>query len=218
MKKYIRYSLVLLTTVALSSCSMLNSWAEPTQAYIKVDYKNGNVTVNNTTGHDYWLKLVSNEKKGNSTDTMKTNDYIDIKQGKHSYSLNLRNVAPEDMAFYTNFDIKNMKLNSMYIYTSITSNVDSNIYGIVYSSYSMVESNKSDGEVLFNSNLTDNYFKMIGFPVSNGGGVSTNEITTTITVNSSNTLTIGGIYHDTNTESSSEPMMACEADDPSCDG
>ena len=80
-------------------------------------------------------------------------------------------------------------------------------------------SDNPKGEVLFSSNLTDNYFKMIRLPISNGGLISINKITKliTITVNSSDPLRIDPIYHDTNTKSSFERIIACEADDPSCD-
>jgi len=212
--------LSLVSIIMLSSCSMLNNWSEPSQASIKIDYKNDNVTVNNTTGHDYSLKLVSDEENADGIDTLKTSNFIDIKQGEHSYDLKLIDVVGKDKALLSKFDTNELKENSMYIYTSIKAkaDIDKNAYAIAYSAYSNVSSDNSKGEVLFNSNLTDSYFKMIGFPVSSGGGISTNEITTTITVNSSETLTIGGIYHDTNTESYSEPMMVCEADDSSCDG
>ena len=58
----------------------------------------------------------------------------------------------------------------------------------------------SKGEVLFNSNLTDNYFKMIGFPTS-AGGASTNELNTMIMIDSPKTIVIVFINHATNTES-----------------
>ncbi len=101
----------------LSSCSSLNNWFNlgSTHAYIKIDYKNDKVTVNNTTGHDYFLKLVSNEKAVNGSDEMNTSDYIDIKQGEHSYNLDLRNVVPDDMSYYSDFDTARMKANSIYI-------------------------------------------------------------------------------------------------------
>jgi hypothetical protein len=90
----------------------------------------------------------------------------------------------------------------MYIYTSVESNaeVHGNAYSIAYSAYSTVKSDNSKGEVLFNSNITDNYFKMVGFPTS-AGGVSTQSIGTAITVDSSEVTTIAGITHSENTES-----------------
>ena len=203
MKKMKLYTLLLLSIVMLSSCSMLNSWSEPAQASIKIDYKNDSVTVNNTTGHDYSLKLVSDEENANGVDTLKVSDDIDIKQGEHNYDLKLTNIAENDKASFTKFDTDSLKENSMYISTSVKSKaeLDENVYAIAYRAYSNVKSDNSKGEVLFNSNLTDNYFKMVGFPVNQGGGISTQELNTAIIVDSSEVITIGSITHSENTES-----------------
>ncbi|MFT4693528.1 MAG: hypothetical protein ACI8TE_000418 [Francisella sp.] len=195
MKKIKIIILALLSIVMISSCSILNNWSESSQAYIKIDYKNDNVTVNNTTGHDYSLKIVSDEENADGVEILKTSDYIDIKQGKHNYDLKLTNIAENDKASFTNLDTTKLKENSMYIYTSVESNADvyENAYAIAYSAYSNVKSDNSKGDVLFNSNLTDNYFKMVAFPVNNGGGISTAELNTAIIVDSPKTITIAGI-------------------------
>lgn len=214
MKKIKLYILSLLGLVLLSSCSVLSSWfnSEPTQAYIKIDYVDSKLTVNNTTGHDYLLKLVSDEKDVNGINTMKTSTYLDIKQGEHSYSLDLKKVVPEDTAFYTDFDTKSLQANSMYIYTSIIARDDKNVYDIGYKAYSTVEADNSDGEVLFNSNLTDNYFKVEGLNTSSGG-VSTTELTTRLMINGSETITIASFHSSkTTTEfpSCDDPNVACD--------
>lgn len=161
--------LSLLSVVMISSCSMLNSWSEPSQAYIKIDYKNDEVTINNTTGHDYLLKLATDEKNTKGVDILRVSDYVKIKQGEHSYDLKLTNVSEKDKISFVNFDTASLKENSIYIYTSVKSEADLNkdTYAIAYSAYSNVKSDNSKGEVLFNSNLTDNYFKNVGFPVTN---------------------------------------------------
>ncbi|GMN88933.1 hypothetical protein [Francisella sciaenopsi] len=183
MKKIIA---VILVSLIISSCSILSKSTSDITT-IKIDYKKNILEVDNYNGNNFNIEIIN--KKTNSNKYYASENIV-VKKGSHDYRLRFNQLSQklvDDL-------LKNPKLNTTYIYTSLEPSKDfKNAYSLVYKNLSIVDLGNLKGEVLFNSLITDNFFKVSGISSSRDGGVSNLEISTLVALDSDKTITIGGI-------------------------